>query len=93
MTLEALLEEALQIVRGRRDMHGEAERSFEAIAALWTGYLCACGYENMAFQAIDVARMMALMKLARRITGAAKRDSYVDGIGYLLNEAALEGYA
>lgn len=85
--LEGLTRAALEIVtHDRNEQYGEPEDSFAAIAELWQGYLRAKG--NIQLDAVDVARMLQLFKMARRMTSPVpKQDSIIDGIGYLLCEA------
>jgi len=93
--LEGLTRAALEIVtHDRNEQYGEPEDSFRTIAALWTGYLDARQYnpneEPLAPE--DVARMMELLKMARRMTADnPSKDSFVDAIGYLLCEAKMPG--
>ena len=91
--LETLSRSALEIVtHDRNEQYGEPENSFAVIAALWTGYLSAKWFKgNMGeIDAADVARMMELMKMARRMTAKVpKADSYIDAIGYVLCEAKM----
>ena len=71
------LEEARKCVCGDRPLdYGTPEDSFNAIGALW-----AC-YKDVPFTAVDVAMMMALLKIARIQTGVKKADSFVDLAGY-----------
>ena len=67
--LGSLLDEAKQTITGeRQDQYGAPEDSFSRIAAYWTTYL------GRPVSALDVAHLMALMKLARaRGTGADRR--------------------
>ena len=92
--LETLSRAALEIVtHDRNEQYGEPEDSFAVIAALWTGYLSAKWFKgNMGeIDAADVARMMELMKMGRRMTAKKpSADSYIDGIGYLLCEARMQ---
>lgn len=85
--LEGLTRAALEIVTSdRNEQYGEPEDSFQTIAELWQGYLRAKG--NIQLDAVDVARMLQLFKMARRMTAVApSADSFIDGIGYLLCEA------
>lgn len=92
--LEGLTRAALEIVtQDRNAQYGEPEDSFSVIADLWTGYLTARQkqYEDgimPPLTAEDVARMLQLFKMARRMTSPVpKQDSIIDGIGYLLCEA------
>lgn len=76
-TLGSLLDEAKQTITGeRQDQYGAPEDSFSRIAAYWTTYLA------RPVSALDVAHLMALMKLARAQGQGFKRDNYVDLAGY-----------
>lgn len=91
--LEGLTRAALEIVtHNRNEQYGEPEDSFAVIAALWTGYLSAkwCNGSMGEIDAADVARMMELIKMGRRMTAkVSKADSYIDAIGYVLCEAKM----
>ena len=91
--LETLSRAALEIVtHDRNEQYGEPENSFAVIAELWTGYLWAGDYitRGESLTAADVARMMELMKMGRRMTAKVpKADSYIDAIGYVLCEAKM----
>ena len=83
-----ILNEAAGIVAGaRNDTHGDKERSFEAIAAMWTAYLDARRDPHGPVRSHDVANMMVLMKQQRAEWGSATRDHFVDQAGY----AAIAG--
>ncbi len=77
-----MLRAAADIAEGQR-AHGRAERSFEAIARLWTVYLRARkeGVEEPV-SAMDVAHMMALLKMGRAIQGVPTWDTSLDMAGY-----------
>ena len=76
-TLGSLLDEAKRTITGeRQDQYGAPEDSFSSIAAYWTTYL------GRPVSALDVAHLMALMKLARAQGQGFKRDTYVDLAGY-----------
>ena len=76
-TLGSLLDEAKQTITGeRQDQYGAPEDSFDRIARYWTTYLA------RPVSALDVAHLMALMKLARAQGQGFKRDNYVDLAGY-----------
>lgn len=84
-----LLMQAAQIVDGNRNVtHGEKERSFCVIADLWSIYLeargviCKDGGESLDVSAEDVAWMMVLMKIARRLCGTIVADHAIDAAGY-----------
>lgn len=82
-----ILREAADIVEGARGTtHGDKERSFEAIAGLWTAYLAA-RRDGGAITALDVAWMMNLLKIARSVQGTFIRDHATDAAGY----AAIAG--
>lgn len=75
--LGSLLDEAKRTITGeRQDQYGAPEDSFDRIAAYWTTYL------GRPVSALDVAHLMALMKLARAQGQGFKRDTYVDLAGY-----------
>lgn len=88
MSLGSILDEAKEVITGgRQDDYGKPEDSFALIGELWTSYLT---YRSSDFaehtilvDSADVARMMALLKIARMVCGKDKRDNYVDGAGYL----------
>ena len=72
-----ILDTAKTCVCGQREQdYGSPEDNFQEIADLWASYLD----ENIT--AIDVAMMMALLKIARIKTGTATEDSFVDLAGY-----------
>jgi len=77
MTRAETLDKAKQCVCGQRENeYGSPEDNFQLIADLWSAY------KNTKFTAIDVAMMMALLKIARIRTGTATDDSFVDLAGY-----------
>ena len=77
MTREETLNKAKDCVCGQREQeYGTPEDNFRSIAGLWTAYM------NFEFTPIDVAMMMALLKIARIRTGTATEDSFVDLAGY-----------
>ena len=62
--------------RAKAIVTGEPEDNFAIIAELWSAYT---GYK---FSPVDVAMMMALLKVARIKTGVGTVDSFVDLAGY-----------
>lgn len=77
MTRKETLEQAMKCVCGeRQDQYGTPENNFTRIANLWTSYL------DFKVSPVDVAMMMALLKIARVKTGSATEDSFVDLAGY-----------
>lgn len=72
-----ILNKAAEAVSGQRVQdHGNPEDNFATIANLWTAY---SGYP---FESVDVAMMMALLKIARISSGHGAEDSFVDLAGY-----------
>lgn len=83
-----ILTEAAAIVAGDRNtQHGDKERSFVAIAAMWTSYLTTRRDPTGPVRPKDVAHMMALLKQCRAEWGTAAKDHWVDQCGY----AAIAG--
>ena len=75
---ERILADAKRCVCGERQQdYGTPEDNFKSIANLWNSYL---GKEEIS--AVDVAMMMALLKIARIKTGGGSGDSFVDLAGY-----------
>lgn len=74
---KSILEDAEKCVCGHREEdYGSPEDSFATIAELWTTY------SGHLFTAVDVAMMMALLKIARIAGGRGSEDSFVDLAGY-----------
>lgn len=72
-----VLNEANKIVNGARNkQYGSPEDNFQNIADLWNGYL------GTNIKPVDVANLMALMKIARLKYSPDHRDSWVDLAGY-----------
>lgn len=81
----SILAEAQEIVDGsRRTTHGWAERSFQRTADLWRALL------GIDVTAVDVALMLALLKVARMQCGEPVRDHFVDAAGYMALAGELE---
>lgn len=77
MTRESILDTAKQMVCGHREQdYGSPENNFARIANLWTAYL------DVPITPVDVAMMMALLKIARIKSGTGTADSFVDLAGY-----------
>lgn len=77
MTRKEILETAAKCVCGDREQdYGSPENNFKTIADLWSVYT------GFAFTAVDVAVMLALLKIARIGSGHAKEDNWVDLAGY-----------
>lgn len=74
---------------GRAETHGDFRTNHANIGALWTAYLNArfSKAHCITLNPHDVACMMALLKIARTMTGSHNPDDYVDACGY----AAIAG--
>ena len=78
-----MLRKAADIVEGDRNRtHGDKERSFVAIASLWTTFLAARKDPTSPISAADVCAMMVLLKFARSEHGSHVRDHGIDAAGY-----------
>lgn len=78
MTRPEILDEAKRCVCGQREQdYGSPERNFERIADLWNAYL-----GKNTVDPVDVAMMLALLKVARIKSGTGTGDSFVDLAGY-----------
>lgn len=72
-----ILRKAEECVCGQREQdYGSPEDNFQIIADLWTAYL------REQIEPIDVANMMALLKIARIRSGSGTEDSFIDLAGY-----------
>lgn len=72
-----ILHKAEECVCGKREQdYGSPENNFQLIADLWSSY------KRVDFTPVDVAMMMALLKIARIKTGNGTEDSFVDLAGY-----------
>ena len=71
----------------RAATHGEAEDNFQTIADVWSWWLSNRDSPESPLEAIDIAMMMALFKIARIAGNANHVDNYIDLSGY----AALAG--
>lgn len=78
MTREECLKAAEKAVTGQREYdYGKPENNFGMIANLWMSYL------GIPVDPIDVAMMMALLKVARVKTSTAPADDcFADLAGY-----------
>lgn len=78
MTREEILRQAVKCVCENRDnQYSPPENNFSTIAEFWSTYL------SYDISSIDVAIMMALLKIARIKDGFMKDDSFVDVCGYM----------
>ena len=77
MTRDELLQRAAATVSGQRQQdYGQPEDNFALIARMWSAY------RGIDFDAIDVAMMMALLKIARISSGHGTNDCFIDLAGY-----------
>ena len=94
-TRAEILDAAKKIVTGEREkQYGSPEDNFGVIARFWEVYLserCTDGGAEVTLNPDDVAMLMALMKVARIMTGTFKGDSYIDACGYLACAAEIAG--
>lgn len=94
-TRAEILDAAKKIVTGDREkQYGRPEDNFAVIARFWEVYLserCVGGGAEVTLNPDDVAMLMALMKVARIMTGTFKGDSYIDACGYLACAAEIAG--
>lgn len=76
-TRKRVLREAERCVCGKREQdYGEPEDNFSRIAEFWATY------KGVEFSPVDVAIMMALLKIARISENPQNMDSWVDLAGY-----------
>lgn len=76
-TRKRVLREAEKCVCGQREQdYGAPEDSFSRIAEFWVTY------KGVEFSPVDVAIMMALLKIARISESPQHMDSWVDLAGY-----------
>jgi len=79
-TRSSVLDTAKQYVTKDRDAtHGNMEDNFREIAELWNQYFNC----ERSFSPIDVAVMMALLKIARLKSNKDNPDNYIDACGYM----------
>ena len=85
-TRKRVLSEAEKCVCGQREKdYGTPEDNFGRIAEFWTTYM------GVEFGTVDVAIMMALLKIARISENMQHMDSWVDGCGYLACGGEIAG--
>lgn len=82
MTRPEILAAAEKCVCGDREQdYGSPEDNFSTIANLWIDYLAGKGIPA-DISAVDVAAMLALLKIGRIASGHAKADNWIDLAGY-----------
>lgn len=89
MSPAEILETASAAVTGPRNgTHGDYHENFATIARFWTLYLTTKG--STILDPADVARMMVLMKMCRRLNGGPCEDHDIDSAGYAAIAGALD---
>lgn len=89
MNREECLDEAKRNTTGKRqEDYGTPEDNFSRIAKLWSAY-----DGRVSFTAVDVAMMLALLKVARVKGSIAHFDNYVDLAGYAACAAEIASEA
>ena len=71
------------VTKDRQADHGKPEDTFAVIASMWTAYT------RHPVTPVDVANMMALLKIARSKGNPRHEDNYVDMAGYAACAAEL----
>jgi hypothetical protein len=93
MKASDIAQKAADLVSGdRAQTHGDMAENFERIGDLWSAYL---GKRlDSGLSAVDVGNMMALLKIARTLSGQVNADDFIDGVGYIAcaGEIALKTY-
>ena len=80
MQRDDVLDTAKKCVSSDREaQYGDPASNFALVADLWTAYR---GRPGETYTPLDVAMMLALLKVARIRTGATKDDNFVDLCGY-----------
>lgn len=72
-----LLKEAEDLLQERQVTHGDMEKNLTNIASLWSTYLAT----NITPEQVSLC--MALLKVARTMTGTSNRDDLLDAAGYI----------
>jgi hypothetical protein len=81
---EEILDTAKKYVtQNRNKEYGEPEDNFKTIASFWTTYLAQRHNIEIKIDAVDVAVMQALLKIARLAENPTKDDNWIDGAGYM----------
>lgn len=89
MQAKEVLTTAASLIGGdRAEQHGDMGHVHIAIATLWVGYFYAKG-DEVVITPTDVANMMELLKIARRLCGEYNADDYIDAAGYAAIAAEL----
>lgn len=93
MIRSEILAKANACVTGKRqEDYGNPEDNFYTIAKFWTVYLNSFMENEVYLSGEDVALMMALLKIARAISGQTL-DNYIDLAGYAACAGEIAGRA
>lgn len=92
MSPDSAARKAAELVGGERQkIHGDPKILFETIAQLWSVFLHRRRFARTDYlEGSDVAKMLALFKVARSIHGVHNADDLVDCAGYSSIGAYLE---
>lgn len=85
---EVLLQASKCVSGEREEDYGSPEQNFKVIAMLWSVYLQRTPRSYIS--EVDVAAMLALLKIARIASGNAKSDNWIDLAGYAACGGELE---
>lgn len=94
MQAQEILTTAAELVTGRRqEQHGDKAKNLTATAEILNGYLRARELSGrpLILEAHEMADIMELVKIARRLNGEANLDDYIDGAGYAAIAGELRG--
>lgn len=73
------------VCKTRNKSYGDVEENFDNIAELWMWWLRKRGIvtdKNAAMLALDVAQMVSMIKIARKINDVEYLDNWIDDAGY-----------
>lgn len=84
MNANQIASRAAELVNGDREKtHGDKAVNFGNIAELWHTWLFIRFGEECPLSGADVAKMMALLKIARMESGEFNEDDAIDAAGYI----------
>ena len=83
MKASEIAQQVASLVDGDREKtHGTKADNFANIARLWNAWL-ETRFGASGLTGADVAKLMALLKIARMESGEFNDDDFVDSVGYL----------
>lgn len=72
------------VTKDRASQHGDAENNLTAISDGWNWWMSIRnGGEPARFSAMDVAVMMAILKVGRVASNSKNADNFIDACGYM----------